>query len=206
MPIELPDFKDAHFGWMTVCGEVSPLEKQLKKWMEGEKDKVSSFKTERGLAHVRLMLGGGTGRHFHIDVFGPNMSFKNAPKKSSLAPMVEIQESASKLFGKTVDANVEAGFRGKFDELPDSGIIRYMFFQKKVGNVAIKSNGAKLLIEGAPIQELTWFAPDDNTIHVTLEAKVLKKSISDDYLTSAIAMMEQAFNIFVLGKAQNESR
>jgi len=79
-----------------------------------------------------------------------------------------------------------------------------MFFKTNIGKVAIKSNGAKLLIEGAPVHELTWYAPDEKHIHVTLETESTNKVMTDDYLLNSSTSMEEAFNVFVMGKAQNE--
>jgi hypothetical protein len=204
----LPDFKNAHFCWMTVFGEVVSASKELTEWMKAEQPRVSEFKTQKGNGHIRLILVGGSDseNHVHIDIFAAGIAPKDIVDDSQVAQLNAIQESLERLVGKTIDTNIEAGFKATFNELPESGIIRSMFFKTQMGDVAIKSNGAKLLIEGAPVQQLTWYAPDANHIHVSVEAESIKKDMSDDYLTSASIAMEQAFNVFVMGKAQNDAK
>jgi hypothetical protein len=204
MPIVLPDFKNAHFGWMTIWGEVMDVGKELSKWMKAEKPRVSTLKSPKGNRQIRLMLVGGSKNHVHIEIFAAGIAPKEPVDNFEVTPLNVIQESIGRLSGKTIDTDIAAGFRASFNELPDPGLIRSMFFKTEIGKVAIKSNGAKLLIEGAPVRELTWYAPDEKHIHITLEAESTKKIMSDDFLINASISMEQAFNVFVLGKAQNE--
>jgi hypothetical protein len=204
MPIILPDFKNTHFCWMTISGGVLDVGKELNKWMKAEKARVSTLKFPKGNRHIRLMLVGGSENHVQIDISAAESAPKDVVGKLEVTPLNTIQESLGRLSGKVIDTNIAAGFRASFNELPDPGLIRSMFFKTNIGKVAIKSNGAKLLIEGAPVRELTWYAPDEKHIHITLETEPAKKIMSDDYLINASISMEQAFNVFVLGKAQNE--
>ena len=204
MPMIFPDFRNAHFCWMTVCGEVVSASKELMEWMKAEPPRVSTFKTQNANGHIRLMLVGGSENHVHIDVFAADFAPKQIANDSKVTELHAIQESLERLLGKTIDTHIEAGFRVKFNELPEPGLIHSMFFKTNIGKVAIKSNGAKLLIEGAPVHELTWYAPDEKHIHVTLETESTNKVMTDDYLLNSSTSMEEAFNVFVMGKAQNE--
>jgi hypothetical protein len=208
MPIVLPDFKNSHFSWMRIWGSVLDVGKELNKWMKEEKEMVSTLKTTKGKRNIRLALVGdskGPPKNFiYIEIVTIDAGRKEVNDEFKVTPLKTIQESLGRLSGKVINTHISAGFQASFDELPDPGLIRSMFFKTNIGKVAIKSNGAKLLIEGAPVRELTWYAPDEKNIHVTLETEAAQKIMSEDYLINANVSMEQAFNIFVLGKAQNE--
>lgn len=199
----LPDFKNAHFCWMTVSGVVASASNELTEWMKAEQPQIAPFKIKENNGHIRLMLVGGAQNHLRIDFFDGAMP-KQIAEGFSVTELGAIQESFGKLLGQTIDIKVEAGFVVMFNELPNPGLIRSMFFETNLGKVAIKSNGARLLIKGAPVHELTWYAPDEKHIHITLGAESTNKVMSDDYLTTASISMEQAFNVFVMGKAQND--
>jgi hypothetical protein len=213
MPMMFPDFKNAHCFWMTVCGTVPKAGPELAKWMKGDNRKIATFKTERGEAHIRLIIGGDgeSGNHVHFDVYCPEIVSKKA-KGSSNSPsspqvaLPEIEESISRLFGQEIVASLKAGYKARIAELPETGIIRSFFFETKMGSVALKLEGARFSIEGAPIQNIFWGILPDGDIAVTLEADSIETIITEDYLTNANDTAEQAFNVFVLGKAQNATK
>jgi hypothetical protein len=200
MPIVFPDFKNAHLFWLTVCGEFSLKEQELLKWMKGQKAQFCTYATERGICHVRLAFEEESGNYVHFDLFAPHPDFKKIADNAKAIHTKRLQESTSRFLGKPFDSTAQAGFKVKLDELPETGIIRSMLFQTKMGNVAIKLNGANFLIRGAPIQTISWREPEGDDIFVTLASDSIKTTFSDDYLTSASKTMEQAFNVFVLGK------
>ncbi|MGA2863666.1 MAG: hypothetical protein ABSF95_04175 [Verrucomicrobiota bacterium] len=200
MPIEFPDLANTHLAWITACGKVLLADRELVKWMKGEKDKIAPLTTSRGVACVRLMLGGRSGNHVHFDVLSPEMVSEKL-KGESKSTLDDIQKSVSPLVGREVDVNLRGGFETKLQELPDSGIVRSLRFQTKIGNVAIKLDGAMLSIEGAPVQNISWHAGRKDNIRITVEAESLKTTLSENYLISLVDTLQQAFAVFVLGKA-----
>jgi hypothetical protein len=212
MPIALPDFKNPHFFWMTLCAEAPNAGPDLVKWMRGEKDTIAIYKVDRGDAYLRLMLGGGkNGRHVHLDVFSPELSTKKnktSPESQSdqLVELTEMDKSISRLLGEEIEVHLRAGYKAQIEELPETGIIRAFSFDTTVGNVSLKLDGAMFAIKGAPIQGITWNVLHDGDIAVTLEADGLKIILAEDYLLTANKIAEEAFNIFVLGKAINEPK
>ena len=205
MPINLPDFKNPHFFWLTMCGEIPRAEEELVRWLKVAPDQKAPFETSRGIANMRIMLGGGSGKHVHVDVFAPELvSPRLKPEKEST--LSDLLNNLDRVLGKEIEVLLRGGFRTTFTELPDTGLIRSLMFKTKMGNVAIKLDGASFAIEGAPVQALTWDASLEDKISTTLESDEYKVSISDDYLTNAVNILEQGFNVFVLGKGQNEPK
>lgn len=203
MPMILPDFKNPHFCWMTVSGNLVAASNELSDWMKAEQPQMSPFKVKEENWYIRLMLVGGEQNYVRIELLNGDMPTE-MDDGFKVVEWSAIQESLGRLLGQTIDTNIDAGFMVMFDELPNPGLIRSMFFETNMGKVAIKSNGSKLLIKGAPVHKLTWYAPDEKHIHVTLEAESINKVSTDDYLINASVLMEQAFDVFVMGKAQNE--
>lgn len=173
--------------------------------MKAEKDKTAPITTSRGTGYVTIMLGGRSGNHIHFDVLSPEMVSRKI-KGEAKSTLDDIQNSVSRLWGKEVEVNLKGGFGANLEELPDSGIVRSLRFQTKMGNVAIKLDGARLSIEGAPVQKLSWWALPKENIQITLETELIKAVLSENYLTSAVDTLEQAFGVFVLPKAKNESK
>jgi hypothetical protein len=134
---------------------MSSDEEGLAAWMKKQKDQTAPFETARGTGCVRMMVGGGSGKHIHFDVFSPEATSRKM-KAEAKGALAQIQETTNRLFAKEVDVNLMGGFKAKLEELPETGMIRSLVFQTKMGNVAIKLSGAKFSIEGAPVQEITW--------------------------------------------------
>lgn len=103
--------------------------------------------------------------------------------------------------------DLRGSFEIKITDLPESGIIKSLFFQTQLGDFGIKMKAEKLSIKGAPINEITWQVLDDaKTIVVVIEADRIKMIITEDYLTSALTRLESALKVFVLGKLPNEPK
>lgn len=208
MPITLPDLKNTHCVSLTACGEIKTTDRVLLKWLKNEKkSSVADLDKTKGDTYVTLGLGEYTGKHFHIDV--TKESFDPRPKKktSKYINVNQIQKKLDKLTGKEVTVDLKAMFEIEISELPEGGIIKSLFFQTQLGDIAIKMKGAKLSIRGTPVNDITWqIKPDGKKIGVYLEAENMKITVGKDYLTGALTLLENAFKIFVLGKLANEPK
>jgi hypothetical protein len=200
MPIALPDFKNTHCVSLTACGEIKTTDRALIKWLKKDKRAVADLNKSGAKTYVRVSLGDYTGKHFHVDVTKQNHFPKNAIPASSLT-IDQIQTKFEHLIGKEVVVDLKGRFEIKISELSESGIIKSLLFQTQLGDVAIKLKGAKLSIKGAPVNEITWQTlTDGKTIGVIIETENLTTTVTESYLTSALAMLENALKVFVLGK------
>ena len=151
---------------------------------------------------VELMISSGQiGNHVHFDVYSPQMASKKlSAAKSSVE---DVQKSIERLSEKEIKGKITGGFQVPAAELPESGIIRSLQFKTKLANIGIRLNGASLSIEGAPIQNISWSQLEPNgDSYITITAEFAKTTISENYLTAASDKLQQAFDIFILGKAQ----
>lgn len=207
MPITLPDLKNSHCVMLTACGEIKTADRELIKWLKKEKATISDLSKSGDKVYVRVSLGEEwTGKHFHVDVTKTDFYKKKLTTTAGLT-VEQIQKKFDKLIGKEVIVDLTGRFEVEINKLPDSGIIKSLFFETKLGDVAIKMKGSRLSITGAPVNEITWqLLRDGKTIGVTIETANLKTTVTENYLTSALSTLENALKVFVLGKIQNESK
>jgi hypothetical protein len=208
MPITLPDLKNTHCVSLTACGEIKTANRALLKWLKNEKkSSVADLDKTKRDTYVTLGLGEYTGKHFHVDVTKESYDPRPKRKASKSLDVNQIQKKLEKLIGKEVIVDLKGMFEIEISELPEGGIIKSLFFQTQLGDIAIKMKGAKLSIKGTPVNEITWqIKPDSKKIGVYLEAENMKITVSENYLTNALVLLENAFKIFVLGKLANEPK
>lgn len=145
-------------------------------------------------------MGEYTGKHFQVDVTKQSHFPKKAIPASSLT-VDQVQKKFEHLIGKEVLVDLRGRFEIEIGELPENGIIKSLLFQTQLGDVAIKLKGARLSIKGAPVNEITWqMLTDGKTIGVVIETDNLKTTVTESYLTNALATLENALKVFVLGK------
>jgi hypothetical protein len=200
MPIMLPDIKNSRCVRLVACGEIKSADRSLIKWLKKEKGGAGDLNKE---AIITVGLGGHTGKHFHLDI----TDRKFVDKKTIAAattPVEKIQSKISSLIGKDIEVDLIGMFEVEINALPENGIIKSLLFKTQLGPVEIKLEGAQLSIKGAPATEINWLAlRDGKNIGVTIEAENFKTSIGEDYLSNALKTLENALNVFILGKTPN---
>jgi hypothetical protein len=200
MELVLPDLSKSSCLSIRMCGEiVSSLNKDLMRWLKDAERFAAKFKQGEEVYFLGLILGGRSGKHVHIDIF--HQAFAPETIKSKYVKLQQIFETLDRLSGLTIKRGVEGLFPVELKDLPKGGIIDSLFIETKAGNMSVKVKGADLAITGAPVNEISWFAlEDEDTIGVRLEAVQNNATLSESYLTSALETLEQALNIFVLGR------
>jgi hypothetical protein len=201
MPITLPDIKKSRCVRFVACGEIKTTDRTLMKWLKMEKDGGGDLNKE---AIITIGLGDRTGKHFHLDITKREFVDKKTLASATLS-VEKIQSKISKLFGKEIESDLTGMFEVEISALPENGIIKSLLFKTQFGPVEIKLQGAQLSIKGSPATEIKWLALSDGKhIGVTVEAENFKTTIGDNYLTDALNTLENALNIFILGKTSNE--
>ena len=185
--------------------ENKPTNRELVKLLRKEKDTFSVFKTSIGKTYLRIALGGYSGNHIHIDVAHASVVVKEANPPTQLS-LAQAQKKLECFFGAPVEVELTALFEAKLDEFPESGMIRSLFFETKMGNVGITMNGARFSVTGAPINNISWRAKSKKEIGVVLESAIWKTRITETYIMDALGILETAFNVFILGKSPNEPK
>jgi hypothetical protein len=199
MPIILPDFKKTHCVSITACADITPADRVLKRWLQNEEDTISIFKTALGKTCLRVMYGGRSGNHIHIDL-GQSSFFTSASIPKANRTIAQVQKKIDFLMGKAVDVDLRGLFEIPIDELPANGLVRTLFFETKTTNVGIKMIGARFAVSGGPVGRISWQMKSKTEVGIVFESHTLKTSISEDYLTKALGILESAFNAFILGR------
>jgi hypothetical protein len=203
MPITLPDIKLSHCIRLVACGEIKTDDAALLNWLKTEKDGYANLNKESILT---LGLGDRTGKHFHLDITEREFVDEKSITEAALS-VDEIQHKISNLIGKEIEVDLAAMFEVEINALPENGIIKSLLFKTQLGSVEIKLKGAQLSIKGSPATEINWLALSDGKhIGVTIEAENFKTIISENYLTDALNTLENALNVFILGKTSNEPK
>ena len=199
MAFSLPTFENSRCQGLTACGMLQTKDKDLIRWIDARKNEaiVAHYKASGEPALIRVVFGGTTDCHVHIDVLKRSF-FLNRPVPKRTTPLAEIQIALAHVSGEQIIVESRSRFFVSINDLPRKGIARATSFVVKQDNLSIKMTGARFSIQGAPIQEINWFYRDKDSIGVDLEA-VVSTTIQDDYLTSLLEMAETAFREFVLG-------
>jgi hypothetical protein len=203
MPIELPDFKNSHCVAVTACANIQFADRDILNSIKRGKETFAVFKTALGETNFRVLLGDNSGRHVHIDVASSSVINKQANPKTRLT-LPQVKNKLEPFMGREVEVWLRGLFSVKLDELPANGIIRTLFVETKMGNVGIKTEGSQFAVSGAPVESISWHVMPKNKIGITLTSGILKTKISQSYIMEALHILESAFNVFIIGRPQNE--
>jgi len=206
MPLKLPDFRRTHCVSIVAGGMIESANAELLKWMKAEKPMIAACGSRSGKLFFRAHFGGNkAGNHLHIDVSKASF-YSDKFKPPHVAAPEQVQKKLERFMGKGITTDLRGLFEIKLSELPEGGIIRSLFFKTQTGNVSIKVSGARFVITGAPINAISWQALPNEKIGVILESENLKTTVSEDYLTKTLSTLEEALNVFVLGKVPNAQK
>ena len=201
----IPSLNDTHCLSFSACGRIVESDKSLIRRLKKE-GRITTKLSKKENASARLSLGDGDGRHFHLDVSRPTF-FNNKVLPASTVSLKKFLDKIDQYMGNEVSVCFMGLFEVRIGELPDKGIIKSLFFQTQMGEVAIKVNAAKLVIQGAPICEISWqILKDGERIRLLIEAEDCKTTISEKYLSVGLQTLEQAFQVFILGRSPGEQK
>lgn len=200
MPIKLPDLNATNCDCIIACGEIKTSDRELVSWMKKGGGSIADLDKD-GNTYITVGLGESSGKHFHVDISKEVFSPKKKAQRVRRTEIGKIQQKFDRLIGKEVLVDLRGYFPVKTKDLPETGIIKSLFFRTQIGDVALKIKGSRLAIEGAPVTEITWQSIDDGKIiGIVIEAENVKTKVDEDYLTNALAILENALKVFVLGK------
>jgi len=203
MPIKFPDFREIRCVAVGACGALDTDEQEVLAAIEKLKDEVliASYRNGNATAYIRVLLGGKTQKHVHIDVY-KREAFGNVIPKAT-HKRKDIEKILDQFMGKKIVTRSFGRFMLPVAELPEAGLIRSTFFETKQGELSITVSAANLSIKGAPIRNLEWqFVAKGASVRIDIDAKV-EKEIGDNYLTDQLQLLNFGFRLFVLGKGED---
>lgn len=203
MPIVLPDLNGANCPSLTVCGFLSAKDKKLNALFKSEKRLLVPFRKANTSGFIRLILGGHSRNHVHIDV-ATRQFFQGESKPKTNGTIDDFQKAIEPFIGYEIESGLIGTFEINPNDVPASGMIRSMAVETKTGNVGIKMSGAKFSVTGAPVREISWSERSSEKFSVNLRTQFLKLKIADDYLIEALKTLQKSLSVFVYGKTSYE--
>jgi hypothetical protein len=161
------------------------------------------FRKSNTNGFIRLILGGPSKSHVHIDVVTKKF-FQDEPKPKPNGTIDNFHETIEPFIGSEIESGLIGNFEIDPNDVPATGMIRSMIVETKTGNVGIKMSGAKFSITGAPIREIAWSEKSSEKFSVNLTSQLLKLKLSDDYLLEALKTLQKSLSVFIYGKMSDE--
>jgi hypothetical protein len=170
--------------------------------MEKEAKLVARYKSGGTVYYVDAAFGGGDdGKVFHLDI--TSRDFFVGKKPPVTAKISDINKAVSHLEGHKIKAKVDGHFTVQEADLPP--IIRAAMVETKADNVTIKAVGGTFFVSGSPIEMIDWFLGIDEEVLIQLSASV-STVIDEEYLESALRLVDSAFETFIRGGRENVRR
>ena len=203
MAVRLPRLIDTQCVFLRACGEVRTKDRHLLKLLKEERDWTARYTAKSRTMFARLHTASATGKHLHVDCalrdyFPEKRTPKANYKKSDLTG----------LLSEFLDAELEIGvlgiFRLRFDELPETGLIRSLGSGRRTGDISVRMVRGELEISGAPIYAIGWEPCDDQGwTRVSLKGELTER-VDEQYLTRVWKWIESQCTLFVKGKTKDD--
>ena len=104
-----PDFKNSCCVSLTACGEIKTANKSLAKLLNAGKAGKNDLISKGEKIVTRLVLGGKSGKHFHVAVFPASRPTKETKSEKSLTAD-QIQTKIEPLIGNEIITDLRGGF------------------------------------------------------------------------------------------------
>ena len=198
--MELPILERTSCKSLTACAEIQAAPQQLLTRLNQAKNMVARYGSGLGAGLVRLLPGGRSGKHVHVDcalrTFFPQGLLPKATHKKA-----EIIAILDEVIGSQLDVGVHACFEVPLQELPAHGLIRSLSAEEETAGISIKLTGGRFSMTGAPLQQVKWLLTDDGDI-VKVEIGAMKVvEAKANYLQELLDWIDEQFKVFVLGRS-----
>jgi len=164
---------------------------------------IGKFHVGSRTVYLRILAGGQSGKHLHID-FALDSFFPKGEKPKATHKKAEIMALLNEAIGATVYLGVIGCFELPIEELPERGLVRSLYTEHKAGGIAIKLVEGKLTITGAPVRYISWSVAEDGK-KIDFEIEANKKGIvkiDEMYLQSLLDWINSQFRLFVLTRGE----
>jgi len=203
MPIDLPNLRTTESSRLIACGAIQTTREELLDWLSQRRVMIATY-SRAGVRHfARLMTGGQKKRHFHFEVVLFDwFPAKMKPKTNS--KISDLQRVAEHVFGEKIDLNLGSEFRVQVTELSETGPIRLLSTQTRVGGTTIQLTGGTLSVSGSRIREISWERLTDKEVMVNLKTQ-LDSVVAPKYLLDGQDLVGRLFKVLVLGRTASET-
>jgi hypothetical protein len=201
MSLHLPLFQDQYCTAITACGRIRG-DSISPKLLAKRRVMIASYAVPSGVAYMQILPTEKSSAHLHIDcVLASCFREGNVPKVTH--KMSTLQNLLKHAVGLEIDVVVIGTFVLSLSELPEQGLIRSLFVEQKMGDIAVRLTGGTFSISGAPIKQVRWsIQGKDGKAHVEVRAETSKR-IEENYLPSLVDWVNDQFSLFLLGRTKN---
>ena len=206
MPIRLPRLGETRCKCLTLCGRVESGPKAFLARLAKEKPMTARYGSGSSAAYLRLLPGGRTRRHLHVDCALPDyFPAERRPKRTH--NKAQVMKLLTAAIGSTVDVGVIGAFSLPLAELPESGLMRSLYATEgETGGITIKLTAGRFSITGAPVRSI-WWSVDRETAEVLVHVEARRSlRIDDRYLEEALEWATAQLSLFVLGRGANAQK
>jgi hypothetical protein len=201
MAITLPSIARTPCKSLMACASLSTEDKALLAWMEELPMLSARYKTPAGTCYVRVIMGGVSETHFHVDVVTEDY-FEGRPPKTP-NKLSEVMRALERVEGLEAKALWSGKFWLSTAELPP--VIRSTLVQSVEGDVSLKMIGGRLMVRGAPIHAIEWgLRENEEGAFIDLDA-IRTVTVGESYLKDALALLVSSFDVFVTAKDRHAS-
>lgn len=199
MQIQIPTLYGTQCTSLTVCGRVRNPTKEFKSRLAETDDMIARYGSGKTTSYVRVLTGGKSGKHLHVDCavrgfFPENRTPKTSHKKADVVSFLNGAE------GQELDAGIMAYFTLNIRDLPEQGLVRSMQLKKRTGGIEIEVTSAELAIDGPPLESILWrVRASEKKVLVRLIANK-PTTVSDNYLANALEWITQQLRLYVFGE------
>jgi hypothetical protein len=193
MGVRLPDLAKANCEFLVACGEIQTEDKKLLKWLAGQETLVARYGKSGGRGVVQVFFDGTSGKSLHLEVIREEVAAELPVKMNRLT---EVQKALNQVTGQEVDGRVEGNFAIPEDRLPP--IIKSNLAETTAEGVSIRVAGGILAVSGSPIDSIRWWRVSGGMVAARLAGR-RRTTIAEDYLESALELVESAFEVFLRG-------
>ena len=205
MSIELPKFDKGYCIALTACGRLKSIDHSQKKKHKDD-EKITRYRTSKGMAFLRVCRSGKKMDHLHIDSVLPIL-FRGTFQPKSNCKKAEGLEVIKSVFTTEIESSITAHFDVPLLELPSNGMIRSLSGEQKSVDMSFKLTTAELNITGAPFDRIRWNIFKKEGINFV---RILMRGhqsfiVSEKYLSECWDWINKQFSIFMFGRRKDEN-
>jgi hypothetical protein len=197
--LDFPNLLSADCFYFEACGKLRGVKEKKER-----SQKIARARLPEGTAYLRLLEGGESPGHLHIDIAMTRFFPKARPEVNSTR--AEISRDVSQYFGKKIDLQIFAQFVTLVEDIqPGSGVVfgGPNAIVSTINNATVEVRGAHLVIRNDPfVRMIDWQLFRGDTVFVDISA-IHQTVVSPSYLSEVIDKLRSAYRAYVIGRTSD---
>ena len=194
--LELPSLLSTDCFYFEACGMLSGA-----KAKQERSQKIARVRLRDGAAFVRLLEGGNSPGHLHVDIAMAKYFPKPQPQVNSTRS--EISGDVSQHYGKKIDISIFAQFVALVEDIqPGSGVVfgGPSAVVSTINNVTVEVGGAHLVVRNDPfVKVIDWQLFRGDSVFVDIIA-MHQTIVSPSYLSEITDKLRASYRTYIIGR------